>query len=120
MKDLNDIPADEFKESPPPPPKNKTPSLPAMTGPGVETPKIPALDKYIRKYEAAKEVRCTASPDELTAKKELQYALHQQRASLPINSDGAPFYRSEEYERDYILTEKMKVKKFGADDEDDE
>ncbi len=118
VKDLKDIPAEDFKESPAP--KNKTGTLPAMTGPGVEVPKNPALDKFIRKYEAAKEKRCTASPDEIAAKKELQFALHQHRASLPINSDGEPFYRSEEYERDYVLQEKMKVRKFGAEDSDDE
>jgi hypothetical protein len=111
IKDLKDLPDA---------PKNKTPSLPTMTGPGVETPKIPALDKFIRKYESAKEKRCAESPGEVAAKKELQYALHQQRASLPINSEGEPFYRSEEFERDYILSEKMKMKKFGAEDDDED
>ena len=119
LKDLKDIPTDKFTESDPPP-KNKTGELPAMIGKGVETPKIPVLDKFIRKYESAKEKRCAESPGELEAKKELQFSLHQQKASLPINGDGAPFYRSEEYERDYILCEKMKVKKFGAEDDDDE
>ena len=119
LKSLKDLPPDTFTESDPPP-KNKTPNLPAMTGPGVETTKIPALDKFVRKYETAKEVRCTASPDELAAKKELQFALHQQKSSLPINSDGFAFYRSEEYERDYILVEKMHAKKFGSEDDDDE
>jgi hypothetical protein len=119
LKSLKDIPPDTFTEADPAP-KNKTASLPAMTGPGVETPKIPALDKFIRKYETAKEARCNASPEEKAAKNELQYALHQQKASLPVNSDGFAFYRSEEYEREYILVEKMKSKKFGAEDDDDE
>ena len=117
VKDLKDIPADTFQESPS---RNKTPSLPAMTGPGVETPKIPALDKLVRKYEAAKQKRVEASPDEIAAKNELKFALHQNAATLPVNSDGLRFYRSEEYEKDFVLEEKLKMKKFGADDEDDE
>lgn len=120
VKDLKDIPTDTFTESDPTPPKNKTMSLPAMTGPGVETPKIPALDKLVRKYEAAKEKRVMASPDEIAAKNELKFALHQNAASLPVNSDGFRFYRSEEYEKDFVLEETLKMKKFGTDDEDDE
>lgn len=119
VKSLKDIPADTFKESDPPP-KNKTGSLPAMTGPGVEVPKNPVLDKFIRKYEKAKEVRCSASPDEVAAKKELQFAMHQQKASLQTNDEGFSFYRSEEFEKDYVLQEKLKMKKFGAEDSDDE
>lgn len=112
MKDISQIPVDA---APRPTPQ----SLPAMTGPGVEVPRIPVLDKLISKYEAEKEKRCQASPGELAAKKELQFALHQQKASLPVNSDGFAFYRSEDYERDYILVETMKAKKH-ASVEDDE
>ena len=118
LKDLKEINGDEFKESPPP--KNKTGTLPAMTGPGVEVPKNATLDKFIAKYEKAKEKRCAESPSELAAKKELKYALHQARESLPVNSDGERFYRSADYERDYVLAEKLTVKKHHDDEGDDE
>jgi hypothetical protein len=117
VKDLNDIPASEFQEAEAPE-RLKTDDLPAMTGPGVETPKVPALEKLIRKYEAEKSKRCEASPGELAAKKQLQFALHQHKASLPVNSEGFAFYRCQEYERDYILQEKMKAVRF-ADETDD-
>lgn len=112
IKDVKDIPADAATSKPLPQ------SLPAMTGPGVEVPRIPALDKLIAKYESEKEKRCQASPGEVAAKKELQFALHQQKSSLPVNSDGFSFYRSDDYERDYILVETMKAKKHASEDEE--
>jgi non-ribosomal peptide synthetase component F len=109
--DLKDIP----DESAP----NKTPSLPAMTGPGVATLQIPGVDKFVRKYESAKSKRCAESPLELAAKNELKYALQQARESLPLNSDGQRFYRSDEYEKDYLLDEKLAFKKHHTEDEED-
>lgn len=102
------------------PPVAKKQELPGMTGKGVEPMKIPVLDKFISKYESHKEKRCAESPGELAAKKELKFALQQQKASLPLNSEGKPFYRSAEFERDYILDETMKIKKVGVDEDEND
>ncbi len=109
LKDLKDIPGGSKSE------KGKPQELPGVTGPGVEPMRIPALDKFIVKYETAKAKRCAESPGELQAKKELKFALHQQAASLPVNADGMKFYRSSEYEKDYILEEKLAIKSMNAD-----
>jgi len=111
VKDLKDIPGGTKADKP------KPQELPGVTGPGVEPLKIPALDKFIVAYEKAKERRCAESPGELQAKKELKFALHQQAANLPTNADGVKYYPSNDFEKDYILEERLKVKKFGADDD---
>ena len=94
--------------------------LPGVKGPGVEPLVIPALDKFIEKYEKHKAARCAESPGEIAAKKELKLALQQQKNNLPKNAEGKPFYRSQDYERDYIIDEKMVVKKVMAEDGGDE
>lgn len=109
VKDLKYIPGGSKSE------KGKPQELPGVTGPGVEPMKIPALDKFITKYETAKAKRCAESPGELQAKKELKFALHQQAASLPLNAEGIRFYRSSEYEKDYLLEETLKIKSINAD-----
>lgn len=87
-----------------------------VKGEGVEKLEIPEIEKAISKYQRKKEARCTASPGEIAAKQELADLLHAHRDALPVNGEGAPFYRSED--RDYIITEKLKVKKVEAPDED--
>ena len=96
----------------------KKPELPGMTGKGVEPMKIPALDKLISIYEKHKAARCAESPGELAAKKELKFALQQHKNSL-VTKDGVCFYRSAEFERDYILEEKLTVRKFADEEEGD-
>ena len=110
LKDLKDLPGGEKPDT-----KGKPQELPGVTGPGVEPMFIPTLDKFIVKYETAKAKRCAESPGELNAKKELKFALHQQAASLPLNAEGVKYYRSSEYEKDYILEEKLTVKSINAD-----
>ena len=96
----------------------RTEDLPGVEGEGVSPLKIPDLDRAIVKYERKKEARCQASPDELAAKKELRDCLHEHRDELPKTSDGVPFYRYDE--RDYLLEEKLKVRKVDDGSEDDE
>jgi hypothetical protein len=110
VKDLKDLPGGTKPDA-----KGKPQELPGVTGPGVEPMSIPTLDKFIVKYETAKAKRCAESPGELQAKKELKFALHQQASSLPLNADGIRFYRSSEYEKDYILEEKLVCKSINAD-----
>lgn len=99
-------------------PKAKTQELPAMAGKGVEPLSIAEIDKAISRYEKKKEARCAESPGEIAAKKELQAALHAHRDELPVNGDGCPFYRTEE--KDYVLTETLKVRKVDQAGDEDE
>lgn len=92
--------------------------LPGMTGKGVEVPSIKAVDKAADEYQHAKDRRCKESPREIAAKGKLQELLHKHRDALPKNEDGNPFYRYEG--RDYVLAEKMTVKKSPGAEEDDE
>jgi hypothetical protein len=97
-------------------PKNK--DLPGIEGPGVAPLSIPEIDKAIAKYQRKKEARCNASPDEIAAKNEVKALLHQHRDELPVNGDGVPFYRSED--RDYVLEEKLSVRKVHDDEDEDD
>jgi hypothetical protein len=88
-----------------------------LKGQGVEPLEIPEIDKAIAKYQRKKEARCAESPGELAAKKDLQAVLHAHREELPVDETGVPYYRSDG--RDYILEEKLRVKKVEtATDED--
>lgn len=89
-----------------------------MEGPGVAPLKIAELDKAINKYQRKKEARCAASPDEIAAKNEVRALLHQHRANLPINGDGVPFYRCDD--RDYVLEEKLRIRKVDQGEDDDD
>jgi len=93
--------------------------LPGVEGEGVAPLKIQAIDKAISKYQKKKEARCLASPDEIAAKNEVRQLLHQHREGLPVNGDGLPFYRYDD--RDYVLEEKLKIRKVddGSEDDDD-
>lgn len=86
-----------------------------LKGQGVEALEIEAIEKAISKYERKKEARCTASPGEIAAKKEVADLLHAHRDKLPVNGDGIPFYRCDG--RDYLLMEKLKVRKVEEEDE---
>lgn len=97
------------------PTKNKTPDLPGIAGKGVSPLVIPSIAKLVDKYERQKEKRCQASPGEITAKRELSAALHDNRAALPVNEDGQSFYRHEGV--DYILEENLKRR--AADEAED-
>jgi hypothetical protein len=88
-----------------------------LTGPGVEPLEIPELDRAISKYQKKKALRCEASPEEISAKKEVRLLLHKHKDSLPLNEDGIPFYRSDE--RDYVLDEKLIIRKV-VQEEDEE
>lgn len=96
----------------------KNRELPGIEGEGVAPIEIPEIDKAIAKYQRKKEARCAASPDEIVAKKEVRELLHAHRDELPVNGDGVPFYRCDD--RDYLLEEKLKVRKVHDDDDDDE
>jgi len=89
-----------------------------LTGAGVEAIEIPEIEKAISKYQRLKEARCVASPPEIAAKTSLRQLLHEHRDELPVNGDGTPFYRSDG--RDYVLEEKLKVKKVESDDEEED
>lgn len=89
-----------------------------LSGAGVEPLVIPSIDKKISKYQKMKDARCTASPPELAAKAELQKELHAHRDELLVNGDGERFYRSDG--RDYVLEEKLKVRKVETPDEDED
>ena len=80
-----------------------------LKGPGVETLEIPEIEKAITRYQKKKEARCAETPGEFAAKQELQKLLHQHRDELPLNEDKIPFYRSDG--RDYLLEEKLKIRK---------
>lgn len=97
-------------------PKAKTEELP-ISGEGVSPLKIEELEKAISKYERKKEARCNESPGEIAAKKELKALLHQFKDKLPVNGDGCPFYRCDD--RDYVLTESLKVRKVNEEGDDD-
>ena len=94
----------------------KNPEL-GLEGDGVEPMEISEIDKAIAKYQRKKEARCQVSPGEIEAKRELQDALHKYRDELPRKPDGTPFYRSED--RDYLLEEKLAIKKVESPDDDD-
>lgn len=96
-------------------PKNE---LPLGAGPGVAPLEIAELDKAISRYQKKKDARCEASPDEIKTKKELKALLHKHRGELPLNSDGIPFYRCED--RDYLLDDKMVIRKVHDDEDEDE
>jgi hypothetical protein len=89
-----------------------------LEGKGVSALEIPEIEKAISKYQRKKDARCEASPDEIVAKRELQKLLHAHRDELPVSAEGVPFYRSDE--RDYLLEEKLKIRKVHADDDDEE
>lgn len=86
-----------------------------LSGAGVEALEIPEIDKAIAKYQRKKEARCQVSPGEIAAKQELRDLLHAHREELPVNGDGIPFYRADD--RDYLLEEKLKVRKVETADE---
>jgi hypothetical protein len=96
------------------PKPTKTPDLPGVEGPGVSALSIPEIDRAVSKYERKKEARCAVSPEEVAAKRELRAALHSNRAQLPVNEEGNPYYRHDG--TDYILEEKLKRR--AADDGD--
>lgn len=89
-----------------------------LKGEGVEVLEIPEIEKAIAKYQRKKEARCAESPGEVAAKQDLQKLLHAHRDELPKTSDGVPFYRSEG--RDYLLEERLKVRKVEAPDTEEE
>jgi hypothetical protein len=89
-----------------------------LKGQGVEALEIPAIEKAIAKYERKKDERCQATPGELAAKTELTALLHEHRQKLPVNEQGVPFYRCDG--RDYLLEEKLKIKKTEQDGEDED
>jgi len=89
-----------------------------LSGAGVEPLEIPDVEKAIAKYQRKKEERCKVSPGEIAAKQELAEILHAHREELPVNGNGVPFYRCED--RDYLLLEKLKVRKVAAADDDDD
>lgn len=88
-----------------------------LSGAGVELLEIPDIEKAIAKYQKKKEARCQVSPAELAAKQELAEILHAHREELPVNGDGVPFYRCDD--RDYLLLEKLKVRKVATPEDDD-
>jgi len=94
--------------------RTKTDDLPGVEGEGVTLLKIPDIDKAVDAYERKKEKRCEASPGEISAKRDLRDLLHKHSDKLPVNEDGAKFYRRDGM--DYILEETMKRKR--ADDGD--
>lgn len=89
-----------------------------MQGEGVAPLKINELDKAIAKYQRKKEARCAVSPDEIAAKNEVRGLLHQHRDKLPVNAEGVPFYRCED--RDYVLEEKLRIRKVDQDGEEED
>lgn len=98
---------------------SKTDQLPNVNGPGVSRPVIKDVDAAIRKYEKKKDARCKETPGERDAKNELQDLLHKNREALTRNSDGNLFYRYEVSDgvfKDYILTEKLTIKKADEDE----
>lgn len=97
-------------------PKNT--ELPGMEGEGVAVLEIEEIDKAISKYQRKKEARCQVSPGEIEAKQELAAALHKHRNKLPLSPEGVPFYRSDG--RDYLLLEKLKVRKIETPEDDDD
>lgn len=92
--------------------------LPGVTGKGVERLKIKKIDNAIAKYEAAKEKRCKASPDEIASKQALQKVMHEHIDQLPKNEEGLPYYRSDE-DVDFILEESIKRRKAPSSDGDE-
>lgn len=88
-----------------------------LSGQGVETLEIPEIEKAISKYQKKKEARCAETPGEFAAKQELQKLLHAHRDELPTTEEGIPFYRSDD--RDYLLEEKLKVRKVESGDDED-
>lgn len=107
----------EKAEQFPPVSGGKTQELPGMKGKGVEVLKIASIDKAADLYESEKDKRCKMTPKEVAAKSALQDALHKNREKLPQDDEGNRYYRYEG--RDYVLEEKLKVKKIaGAADED--
>ena len=97
-------------------PKNS--DLPGIEGPGVALLEIEEIDKAISKYQRRKEARCSVSPAEIEAKRELRELLHKHRGKLPVNGDGIPFYRNDD--RDYLLLETLKVRKVETADDDED
>ncbi len=96
------------------PTPDKTAQLPGITGNGVAPLVIAEVSKAVTKYERAKEKRCQASPGEIAAKRELQAALHKHVEKLPKNGDGLPFYQLDEVQ--YVLEERLVLKRAGGDD----
>lgn len=96
----------------------KNSDLPGMEGEGVALLEIEEIDKAISKYQRMKNARCEASPGEIAAKNVLRELLHKHRAKLPVNADGVPFYRNDD--RDYLLEEKLKVRKVESVEDDDD
>lgn len=92
--------------------KTKTDDLPGITGKGVSGIKLPDIDRAVDKYEREKDKRCEMSPKEIAAKRYVLDLLHKHREELPVNEDGARFYRRDGV--DYILSEVMKRR--SADD----
>ena len=97
---------------------SKQQELDGVKGPGVSPLEIPEIEKAISKYQRMKNARFEASPGEIAAKTALRGLLHDHRDKLPVNGDGVPFYRSQD--RDYLLEEKLHVKKVETSDDDDD
>lgn len=89
-----------------------------LTGEGVEPLEIPELDKAISKYQKKKTARCEASPDEISAKREVKAMLQKHRKDLPKNAEGISFYRCDD--RDYLLDDKLVIHKVETDEDEED
>lgn len=95
--------------------KDETAAIPFAAAAGVTPLSIESLEKAINRYEKKKEIRCNATPDEVSAKNELLEELHKHRDKLPKKEDGTPFYRYEG--RDYELEESLRCRKVDEGDD---
>jgi hypothetical protein len=71
----------------------KAQELPAMTGPGVEPLKVPAIDAALEEYVPVRERRMRETPKEVEKKKAVLEAFHASESLLPKTEAGEPYYR---------------------------
>lgn len=91
-----------------------------MTGPGVESPRIKAIDKAIAEYVPIRDERIALSVQEKQAKKKLIDLVHANADKIGRGEDGSISYRTNE---DILLTltpteEKIKVKTPKGEEDD--
>lgn len=70
------------------PKRNKQPDLPAMNGPGVSRPKVPAIEKAAEAYVGVRDQRMELTEREVLLKKELRDLMIKHGLKLYPLDDG--------------------------------
>lgn len=94
--------------------------LAGMTGPGVGTTRIPAIDEAAASYVKERDKRIRQTPREVETKTKLIDLLHAHEKEIGRDGEGVLRYQFEGLSIELRHTEeKLRVRKLDAEDEED-